>query len=278
MLNKIRTKTLRIINGNQTKSEKLWKSSFYTSEESLGLKEDDVFLVSFPRSGNTWMRNIIANIQYSKEYITTLKDLNDLVPDLHKGIPRYNNYSSPRIIKTHRSYPFRHVRTNKKLYKKIIYIVRNPINVTKSLYNYQSQINPKISLNEVVTQVITGNNAWGGSWQDHVLSWKAQEDKIDILFIKYEDLLNNQLHNIQKIANFIGYEINSKRAEEIKFNSSKEVMKVMDDKGKLKNNVSNFIFLNKNKQSKIELTFESELIIKDALAFGMNLFNYDSNI
>lgn len=218
---------------NQNRVSKTWRSSFNSSQKSLGLKESDIFLVSFPRSGNTLVRAILAYILYSKEDLNSLKDLNYFVPDLHKGIPDHNHYSKPRIVKTHRSYPFRHARTNQKLYSRIIYLVRHPINLITSLHEYRNKLKLKNTIDQTIMEVITSNNPWGGSWQEHILSWKAQENNIDILFIKYEELQENKLKTIQKIADFVGYHLSLEQIHEISSLTSKEAMKAMEKKGRL---------------------------------------------
>jgi len=64
------------------------------------LKTDDVFLVYYPRSGNTWVKTIVAHILYPHVRIYSLKNLARLVPEIPE-IDSDNKYSNPRVIKTH---------------------------------------------------------------------------------------------------------------------------------------------------------------------------------
>ncbi|MBO1350076.1 MAG: sulfotransferase domain-containing protein [Hormoscilla sp. GUM202] len=177
-------------------SSSITKFLLYTLERQKNvpkLKTDDVFLVSYPRSGNTWVKTIVAHILYPHDRIYSLNNLNRLVPEINmyeSGIDSDNEYSNPRVIKTHSSFPFRQGRQNSALYSQVIYIVRHPFDVIRSFHHYNSYGNPKLTIEETVCSVTMGHNQWGlwGSWQDHVLSWKVAEKNSQMLFIRYEDM------------------------------------------------------------------------------------------
>ena len=80
------------------------RSSYVEAPE---LNPQDVFLVSYPRSGNTWVRFIAANILSPGFYLRfSIKDLNKVVPDIYSGIPAFSRIPEPRLIKTHQPYAF----------------------------------------------------------------------------------------------------------------------------------------------------------------------------
>ena len=69
---------------------------------------DDTFIVSYPRSGNTWTRFLIANLIHPNEPVT-LQNIERIVPDTHalskkflKTVPR------PRILKSHQYFDSRY--------------------------------------------------------------------------------------------------------------------------------------------------------------------------
>src|SRR5215472_10086604 len=93
----------------------------------LAVYPDDTFIVSYPRSGNTWTRFLIANLLHPDEPVT-FANIETIIPDTSalssralKRVPR------PRLIKTHEYFEPR--------YRKVIYLVRDPRDMAVSLYN-----------------------------------------------------------------------------------------------------------------------------------------------
>src|ERR1700751_2174698 len=85
---------------------------------------DDTFVVSYPRSGNTWTRFLIANLLHPEEPATFL-NIGRLVPDAEVQSSRYmRSIPSPRVIKSHTYFDPR--------YPRVIYIVRDPRDVAPS--------------------------------------------------------------------------------------------------------------------------------------------------
>src|SRR5208337_5516979 len=88
---------------------------------TLAVRPDDTFLVSYPRSGNTWTRFLIANLLHPQEHVT-FANIERQVPDAEAQSSRYmRGVPSPRIIKSHSYF---HPR-----YPRVIYIVRDPRDV-----------------------------------------------------------------------------------------------------------------------------------------------------
>src|SRR5437660_7753546 len=91
---------------------------------NLDVFDDDVFVVSYPRSGNTWTRFLIANLLHPEEPATFL-NIGRLVPDAEVQSSRYmRGIPSPRVIKSHTYFDPR--------YPRVIYIVRDPRDVAPS--------------------------------------------------------------------------------------------------------------------------------------------------
>ncbi len=71
------------------------------AERNFAVYPDDTFLVSYPRSGNTWTRFLIANLMYPAECVT-FANIERLIPDTASQSNRaLKRTSRPRIIKTH---------------------------------------------------------------------------------------------------------------------------------------------------------------------------------
>lgn len=199
------------------------------------LREDDVFLLSYPRSGNTWLRAIIAYTLYHSDILNSLKDLDKYVPDLHIGLPNHQHYSSPRVLKSHYPYSMRHVLDNRRLYQRYIYIIRHPYKVIESYYHFERHrlVDNVMTLNQFVELIVNNGYHYGG-WKEHILSWEyARQYASDTLFIRYEDLIRSPIEYIQKIGDFLGQVISTERAQTIRQFSSQESMRELDNKGQI---------------------------------------------
>ena len=69
----------------------------------IGLREvrpDDTFIASFPRSGNTWVRFLIAGLRHPGQEIS-FRNIERYVPDIHKSRSSLQAMPPPRFIKSH---------------------------------------------------------------------------------------------------------------------------------------------------------------------------------
>src|SRR5207253_5494584 len=96
---------------------------------ALTIYPDDVFLVSYPRSGNTWTRFLIGNLLSINEPVN-FANIESKIPEIYNNPNRkLRRLPRPRIIKSHEVFDPR--------YKKVIYIVRDPRDVAVSYYHWK---------------------------------------------------------------------------------------------------------------------------------------------
>jgi len=174
----------------------------------LTVYPDDTFLVSFPRSGNTWTRFLICNL-IDPENPVNFAQIESRIPEIYdvtdralRALPR------PRIIKSHESFDPR--------YKKIVYIVRDPRDVLLSYYEFQLKrrvITEDCSLEEFLPRFMESEfEPMTGSWRDHVLSWIATRGGLkNFLLLRYEDMLAHTQEESTKIAEFLGLDSSTER-------------------------------------------------------------------
>jgi hypothetical protein len=161
---------------------------------------DDVFLVSYPKSGNTWMRFLVGNLVYTDEPVT-FANVEWRVPSIY-GLPnrKLRVLPRPRYIKTHE-----HFHPD---YKTVIYVVRDPRDVAISYYHYLvkiKQLPTGSSVDAFVPNFIAERiYARFGPWADHVISWLAMSPSRKFLFIRYEDLLSDTVVELAKVAVLLG--------------------------------------------------------------------------
>src|ERR1700752_3256978 len=89
---------------------------------------DDTMVVSYPRSGNTWTRFLVANLLHPNEEVT-FANIERLIPDTSSISNRaLKRIARPRVIKSHEYFDHR--------YPKTIYIVPDPRDVALSYYDF----------------------------------------------------------------------------------------------------------------------------------------------
>ena len=110
---------------------------------------NDVFLVSYPKSGNTWMRFLLAN--YINGGKVDLSLANRIIPDIHYNPQDIVESLNPRFIKTHNSY--------REEYKRVVYIVRDGRDVAVSYFFHLKKFKmlpPEIAFSNYLSSFIEG--------------------------------------------------------------------------------------------------------------------------
>jgi len=237
------------------------------------LHPDDVFLVSYPRSGNTWMRTIVAYLLYPADILKTLKDLEVYVPDLHHNLPHHHQYSQPRVLKTHEPYFNRQGLEVDSLYGKFIYVVRHPYKTLNSYYDLESFSPPTfMPIGEFVNRVLSNAYTYGG-WSEHVQSWRYASKHAQALFLRYEDLQKSPIIHIQQIAQFLGKPVNEEQAEQVRWLSSQENMRELENRDP---HLPGYENIRQGEERKTKQTLDSTLKaqIYEACQKQMDAFGY----
>ena len=98
----------------------------------LALRSDDVLLASFPRSGSTLFRFVVAHYALEGEGALSFERLNQRAPEL--GVSElarpYPLGGLPRLIKTHRPFAFPLGRP------RAVHLVRTPLDALASYHRY----------------------------------------------------------------------------------------------------------------------------------------------
>jgi len=243
-----------------------------------------IWLASYPKSGNTWLRSLIASYFYSNNGSFNFKLLDNI--DQFPSPQFFKNYEDPlsepeatsnfwineqekinkekkiRFLKTHNalckinSNSF----TDEKNTIGAIYIVRDPRNLITSLaHHYQIDQNEAFNfmVNTKKALIEKSNNKFVGfvpilSWDLHLESW-INCKKFPVLVIRYEDLLTSAFDTFKKVITFINkLSPISNKLDEIKISQSISSCS-FDKLEKLeKNNGFHEAMENKNNNKKIK--------------------------
>ena len=191
---------------------------------------DDTFLVSFPRSGNTWTRFLVCNLLDTNNPVS-FAELESRIPEIY-FVPdrRLRRFPRPRVIKSHECFDPR--------YPKIIYIVRDPRDVLISYYEYQLKrrvLSDDCSLEEFLPKFMeSAIEPKIGSWRDHVASWiGTRRGQKNFLLLRYEEMLENTQAEATKIAAFLGLDSSPDRiARAVELSSAERMRKLEKEQAK----------------------------------------------
>jgi hypothetical protein len=167
---------------------------------NLTVFDDDVFIVSYPRSGNTWTRFLIGNLLYQDDPIT-FRNIESRIPEIYFNPDHVmRRLSRPRILKSHECFQPR--------YRRIIYIVRDPRDVCVSNYHHNlkaGNIPDGYPMDDFVPRFLRAEfDTQFGSWADNVGSWIAmRENEPGFLLLRYEDMKADPTGELAKVANFL---------------------------------------------------------------------------
>jgi hypothetical protein len=217
-----------------------------------------VWLASYPKSGNTWLRAFLHNFLRDPERPHDINKLTDLTagesmthlyraqdpaldqhftdervrelrPLVHRAISR----SSPDnvLIKTHNALVEEdgHPLISLDLTAGAIYVVRNPLDVVISFSHHnRTTIDNMIEFMGSKTAATVSNekNVYEiyDSWSGHVASWTATPSPT-LHVVRYEDMLANPQKSFAAVVKFLGIEAPRQRIEKAIRLSSFTVLK-----------------------------------------------------
>ena len=196
-----------------------------------------IWISSYPKSGNTWVRALLSSYFYSKDgnfhfdlleqikefpkhsdylnEISVNRNLADIakewIPAQRKLNLKHNN--SPFFLKTHSAIcnvegsDF----TDKENTLGAIYVVRDPRNVILSLsnhfdYSIEKSLEMICNKKQIITNPTKKNRYFGftvvSDWQNHYRTWKNFK-LVEVKIVKYEDLILSPKNTFISILNFI---------------------------------------------------------------------------
>jgi hypothetical protein len=165
-------------------------------ENTFVFQPDDVVIVSYPKSGSTWLRFIIANLLKPHEEVDFL-GMQLSVPEISLEACRngadFAALPSPRVMRSHALYNRR--------FPKVIYLLRDPRDVLLSYYHHFRKFH---QFDGTLLHFLR-SDVRPVEWAQHVNSWIFENPGLDNLcLLRYEDMLSDTLAEIQKILRFAG--------------------------------------------------------------------------
>lgn len=198
------------------------------------------FLVSFPKSGNTWVNFTIANMynQFTGRFPEIdFYNIHDINPEIKPGDTEYKEplfKELPRVFMTHSPY--------KEEFENAVLVIRNPWDVIYSYYHY---LNGERLRNFSLPEVIDHEKHGICSLVEHNESF-IRNCK-NLLVITYENMHAQPIKEAWKIADFLRLDIDEDKIKAaVRQSSFKSMRKVEVKKGR-KYGTPGFLFTRKGK-------------------------------
>ncbi len=200
-----------------------------------------VWLASYPKSGNTWLRAFLANylsdqdgpidinqmqhISFGDSSRPAFEELNggalgmmpiDGLLDLRtRHLRRIAGGADVNLVKTHfaNTKLLGHWTIPAELTRQAVYLVRNPLDMVISYADHWGMSVDEIA--DLISKPTNGVPAspktiqqYLGNWSEHVKGWSG-ETQFRVLTLRYEDLLSNPEAMFEKVVNHIGLPLDS---------------------------------------------------------------------
>ena len=151
----------------------------------------DVFITGYPKSGHTWVVNLVAGAAYGVDPARTPETvIQDLIPDVYHARV-YRRFSTPMFFKSH-ELPQPH-------YQRVVYLLRDGRDAMVSYIHFTRAL----SDHDVDFADFVGRTS---SWSEHVEAWLSNPYQAEIITVRYEDLLAHPARELARICEFAGIE------------------------------------------------------------------------
>ncbi|KAL8619915.1 hypothetical protein ACOMHN_015199 [Nucella lapillus] len=192
--------------------------------QSYPLRNDDVIICAYPKSGTHWLWEITNMLLQGKAQTVPFKKSQQMLEFVSKD--DLVACPSPRVLNTHAHYDDL-PRDAFKLKTKLVFVARNPKDVAVSLYNHHVKLDKYYqysgTFHDWFHLFIEGKVDFG-SFFDHTSSWvKVLYGDVTanpIHVVMYEDMKENPVRETVRLAEFLGVTLDPEIVEEIAWKCS----------------------------------------------------------
>lgn len=192
----------------------------------IHVRPGDRFLVSYPRSGNTWTRFLISHLPQVRETTSGRVDFQSIrvaIPDIYIATRRQlTRTPDPRLLKSHEFFDAR--------YPRVVLIVRDPRDVLISYFHFHRRHDLwDAGLEEFVERFLAGTLDPYGRWDSHVESWLlGRGHDPSFLLVRYEDLKAETAHWLTRIVEHLDLRADEQEIHRAIAASDPEKMRKLD--------------------------------------------------
>ncbi|CAM4672192.1 unnamed protein product [Lepidochelys olivacea] len=198
-------------------------------ENEFQVQDDDVFNVTYQKSGTVWMLEILSLIHSNGDpsWCRTVPNW-DRGPwyETVLGLQKARSNQAPRLISSHLPVQL-FAKSFFQSKAKVLYTLRNPKDVFVSLYHFAQIFRPYKEpgqLDQFLQQFLEGDVPFG-SWFDHVKGWMGLRDQENFFWITYEELQQDLRGSVERICQFLGKPLEARALDGVVENASFQAMK-----------------------------------------------------
>lgn len=203
-----------------------------------------VWVASYPKSGNTWLRFLLANL-LAQRPLASSEEVRLAVPDIHEGVIGAHLWGpQTTLIKTHwafnTQFPLREDTVG------IIHLVRHPIATLESNQNYAINRSGNLlheasgkDVDKLASDFVDAFIKHGGPakfqqfgigrLEEHTASWSSPLIKIPRLRLRYEDLRDDAAVELRRICRFLQLDRAEADISSAIANSTADVMRRIEE-------------------------------------------------
>jgi hypothetical protein len=194
------------------------------SDQALPAPRDLIWVASYPKSGNTWVRFLLCNLLFGPQ--SSAAALARLAPDIHEV--------GPQALARHSGLVKTHWRCSAGLpllerSAVAIYVVRQPADVLVSNFYYAQRGVGGSGADDFAAYLNAflqhrGDPRWMqlgmGGWEENVRSWLDPRKPFPVLPIRYEDLVRDPRTVCRQLLQRLGLQRSEQQIDEAVANSS----------------------------------------------------------
>ncbi|MGA7754355.1 MAG: sulfotransferase domain-containing protein [Candidatus Sulfotelmatobacter sp.] len=190
----------------------------------LGLDSSDVFLASYPRSGNTLLRFPLAEAVSGAP--CSFQNVQRIVPEIGVHVDAYPLLpSGGRLIKTHERY--------RRKYRRAIYVVRDVRDVLLSAFSREAAMDlvDPAALDDYIEPFMQGRMSRWGAWQNHIEEWLGSPlaRSGNLLVMRFEDVSKDIEGSVARALGFLSLPADQAAIRRACTNNSIDKMRAKED-------------------------------------------------
>ncbi|XP_022089844.1 uncharacterized protein LOC110978853 [Acanthaster planci] len=186
------------------------------------VREDDIWVVTFMKTGTTWVQEIVSCIMHDGDLDTVNNkhttfrvlfiehDFSEqlrLLKKLPDSLQIAGETPSPRLLKSHLPGQLLPPQIWEKK-PKIVYVLRNPKDVSVSFFHFSKlcRNDPKVlnkTFDEFFQEMLKGTNHYGPWWDHYLYFWNRRHDE-NILVLRFEDIKRDLRGTVETVCRFLG--------------------------------------------------------------------------